>query len=540
MSEPDIVPEQPSEQHFQIGQKGADRLGRLVDGNGLKAEQVRLARHETLVHQLPGEVSFELKPDVVKGQLKGNRPVGIVCGSEADVMGRAEGLAQEFLKAKDIHIELLQLLDHDPGRGWGIEPFKHPLAITRKEFSVVDKCTKCAGQTYCLCGFCQGNGVAMCGTCNGQGLAACSNCSGSAWVTTSDGGRAPCGRCNQTGRVYCGTCQGAKQLRCTSCGGQGKVGCTECDKSGFWTHTFDMTFHAEARFDLDRQQVPPDVLEIVDRLGVRELATEGHAEIFRLFQNPEQKFLIVPFVAFLPLCNAEFSIEGKQYPSGIAGLTGRIMGIDPVLDPVLKPGINALFKLSKGPLATEALIAQSCKYRALRQVITGLSHHSKKHVYQTLRDEYPLVISDKFLKAAIKYADIGILALSKGPRLKGLLLGTVAATLVYAAYYIGPLRKIALDYLIAQEAHQHIRVVDFVAWVAGWLAAWLSIKFMARGALDKLLPEEVVDKSDKGLPAAGPQGWQAAGTTLAAWAACAFFAELKPGWVLTVLQLIKR
>ena len=540
MSEPDFVPEQPSEQHFLIGQKAADRLGRLVDGNGLKAEQVRLSRHETLVHQLPGEVRIALKPDIIKGQLKGNRPHGIVCGSEAEVVGKADGLAQEFIATKDIQIELLQVLDKDPGRGWGMKPFHHPLAITRKEFSVVDQCTKCAGLTYYNCPMCHMTGALTCGGCNGQGMAQCPICFGQGAMQASDGGRVTCGRCAATGRVPCITCQGAKLLRCTTCAGQGKIGCTECDRSGYWTHIFDMSFHAEAEFDLDRQQVPPDVLAVVDRLGIRELATIGHAEIFRLIQNPEPKHLSIPFVAFLPLCNAEFSIEGKIYPSGVAGLTGRIMGIDPVLDPVLKPGINALFKLSKGPLAAEALVDQACKFRALRQVITGLSHHSKKQVYQMLVKEYPLVISDKFLKAAIKYADIGVLALSKGPRIKGLLIGTAVATLLYAGYYIGPVRGIVNEQLAAELMARHILLVDVVVWAAGYLLTWLAIKHMAKGALEKMLPGEVVDTSDKGLPAAGAQGWHAVGTTLLAWAACAFAAVAKPLWVLMVLKLLQR
>ncbi len=131
-------------------------------------------------------------------------------------------------------------------------------------------------------------GALVCGGCNGQGVSQCPTCFGQGGVQTSDGGRAPCGRCATTGRVPCITCQGAKQLRCTTCAGMGKIGCTECDRSGYWTHIFDMTFHAEAEFGLDRQQVPPDVLAVVDRLGIRELATVGHAEIFRLIQNPER------------------------------------------------------------------------------------------------------------------------------------------------------------------------------------------------------------------------------------------------------------
>lgn len=537
MIEPDFVPEQPSEQHFQIAQKAAERLGRLVDGNGLKAEQVRLARHETLVHQLPGEVRIVLKPDIVKGQLKGNRPHGLVAASQAEIMGKAEGLAQEFIADHDVQQELMQVIDKDPARGWGVKPFKHPLAVTRKEFSVVDKCLKCAGQTFFNCNMCHATGNAPCSNCAAQGQIQCNACFGAGAVQLQDGSRAPCGRCQSTGRLPCTFCKGLKQVRCTTCAGDGRIGCTECDQSGYWTHIYDMTFHAEAEFDIDRQQVPPDVLAVVDRLGVRNLATEGHAEVFRLQQNPEAKHLIVPFIAFLPLCNAEFSIEGKQYPSGIAGLTGRIMGIDPVLDPVLKPGINALFKLSKGPLAVEALIDQACKFRVLRQIISGLAHTSKKQVYQGLAKDYPLVISDKYLKGAIKYADIGILALGKGPRIKGLALGTVAAAGLYAGYYLTPLHAAVVSKMAQMQMAQFEMAPDIAIWLCGYIIAWLAVKFMAAGALKKLLPDSVVNTEEKGLPAAGAQGMHALGTTIIAWAILAFMAAQKPLWVAKIIAL---
>lgn len=540
MSEPDLLPEEPSEEHFQIGQKAADHLGKLVDGNGLKAEQVRLGKHETLVHQLSGFVHIALKPDVVKGQVKGKRAYGQVLGSEAEVMGQAEGLAQGFIAEKNVQIELLQLLDKEPGRGWGIKPFMHPLAVTKKEFSVVDQCTKCSGQTYYNCTRCMATGFEPCIPCGGAGTIPCNVCFGQMQMQMPDGSRGPCNRCAATGRIPCNTCQGHKRIQCTLCRGDGRVGCTECDQSGYWTHTYEMSFHAEAEFDLDRQQIPPDVLEIVMRLGIKELATEGHAEIFRLIQNPEPKFLVVPYIAFLPLANAEFTVEGKQYPSGVAGLTGRIMGIDPVLDPVIKPGINALAKLSKGPLATESLITQACKYRVLRHIISRLSHHTKRNVYQSVLRQYPLVISDKYVKVSINYAHLAILALSKGPRFKGMLVGTVFAAALCAAYFLGPLHGMAGNAVAQAGKSAHMVLgIDVGVLVASYFAAWITIKVFAATALKKLLPEEVQEK-DKGLPAAGEQGWYALLTTVTVWTICAFFATQKPEWVASILQMIGR
>lgn len=537
MSEPDFVPEQPSEQHFQISQKAAEILGRLVDGNGLKAEQVRLARYETLVHQLPGAIFIELKPDFVKGQLSGKREHGKVLDSEAAVIAAATALAPEAVTDKNVQIELLQVLDQDPGRGWGMKPFKHPLKVTQKQFCVVDRCSKCAGLASYPCTTCSGTGGVGCVNCASTGQAQCPACYGSGGVQSQDGGYIPCQRCSSVGRILCTACNGMKSVKCSICRGQTKIACTECDRSGFWTHTYDMTFHAEGKFEMDRELMPQDLQEIIDRLGERELATEEHAEIFRLNQNTEQKLLVVPFLAFLPIANVDFSIEGKQYPSGVAGLTGKIMGIDPVLDPVIKPGINALFKLSKGPLAAEALIAQACKYRVLRQILSGLSHHSKRQVYQTIIAEYPLVISDKFIRAGIKYAGSAILAISKGPRIKGLILGSLIAAGFYAGYYFSPAQMYNAAKIGALGYAKFAFVADMLVWLTGYFIAWMTVRYMAGGALQKLLPGEVVNNTDRGLPPAGEQGTHALGTTFVAWALCAFLAVQKPAWVMTLLKI---
>ncbi len=535
MSEPDFLPEQPSEIHFQIGQKAADKLGRLVDGNGWKAEQVRLARHETLVHQIPGAIHVVLKPDVVKSQLKGKRPHGQVMANEAAIMGLAAGIASEHIASKDVQVELMQHIDKDQGRGWGMKPFRLPLAVTKRDFCVVDECTKCGGQASYACTICSKSGAVPCPGCNAQGMAQCQTCFGAGAVNGPDGSRGPCTRCNATGRTTCATCQGATQLRCGKCAGKGVIGCTECDMSGFWTWIFDMSFHAEASFEVDRQHLPPDVQATMEHLGVRQLATNDHAEIFRLHEVPEEKFLVIPYVAFLPIANVEFSIEGKQFPAGVAGLTGLILGIDPLLDNSIKPGINALFKLAKGPLAAEALVDQACKFRVIRSALSGLAHHSKRQVYQQIAKEYPLVLSDKYAKAIVKYADNALAAMARAPKTKGLIVGSLLGAGISAAYFMTPAHAY-LQQTFAMNNKAQLQVAgDVAVYLLSYLAAWLTIKFIAAGALKKLLPDNVKNAEDKGLPAAGKQGVTAIFTTLAAWLALAFFALSKPDWVAAVL-----
>jgi len=535
MLEPDNLPEHPAEIHFQIGQKAADRLGRLVEGNGLKAEQVRLARHETLVHQIPGAITVELKHDIVKGQLKGKRAFGLVLGAEGDVAAQGVTLAAESSANASVQQEILQHIGKDPVGGWGIKAFRLNLAGTRKQFSVVEDCTKCKGEGKYACNVCNQSGAVGCGACGAQGLSACPSCNGSGMVQQADGSQVPCQRCNGGGKITCTTCQGARQLRCNACKGHGSVGCTECDQSGSWTNTYEVTLHAEGAFDLDRQHLPADVIAVIDKLGLRQLAAEKHAEIFHLVPVAEGNKLIVPYLAFLPLANVELSVEGRAYPAAIAGLNGQVLSIEPLLDGTIKPGINALFKLSKGPLAAEALVNQACRFRLIREALAGLSKQSKRGVYQKLVKDYPLILSDKYAKATVKYASMALLALSKGPRVKGMIGGSLLGIALSAGYYLGLRAGIAgaLKPAIANG-------VDLGILLAASVAAFLTVKITAARALKRMLPDGVTGSTGAGLPPAGQEGLMAIAIVALGWLALAFFAQPHPGWVEVFLKSIQK
>ncbi|MEZ0224769.1 MAG: hypothetical protein ACAH83_09470 [Alphaproteobacteria bacterium] len=536
MSDPDKVPQQPDEIHFQICQRAAEALGRLVDGNGLKADQVRLARHETLVHQVPAYIHVELKPDISKKQYKGNVPQGKVLGGADGVHMEAAGLVRDFVKDINVITQIVQEVKQDEGKGFGMEPFTVDLPATAKEFSVVEKCLKCNGNQFYTCARCHSQGQVPCPGCNAQGYSQCPQCFGAGQQNLAGGGRGPCTRCNAQGRIQCLQCSGQRNLKCTGCNGQGRIDCTECDRSGFWTNVYRLKFHADGEFVLDRQQVPPDVLAVIDTLGVRNLAIKGLAQIFRTGIESKEKFVTIPYLAFLPIAQAEFTVEGKPYPAMIAGLPGRIMSIQPVLDTAIKPGINALYKLSKGPMAAQALVDQACRFRLIRQVLTGLTKQSKKQVYQQLTAEYPVGLSDKYAKAAVRYANDAVLAIGRGPRLKGLIAGTAGAAILAAIYFMGPIRPQLKQSMVETGHKNHMFLPDLAVWGLGYLIAFYAIRVLAAGGIKKFLPDDV-QSSSKGLPSAGEHGLYAIGATLAVWVAMAFASPSKPEWALALLNM---
>lgn len=528
------LPDKPAEIHFEIPHKGLKDLGLMLDGNGVKADQIRIARHETIVHQVPGVLTIALEPEISNKQLKGKQHVGETLGSKHQVMSDITALCTSLLAGEAIQKEIVEGISEKPGQSFGADPYTFRIKSAHKEYSVVDTCQKCDGSTMCRCGSCGGDGSSPCTMCNGNGFTQCAFCYGSGQQQKSDGSRPPCGKCGGVGRDQCRGCQGFKEQKCSICSGQGKIGCTECDRSGFWTHVFDAHFVAKASFALERAVIPPEVLEVVDILGVKQLATEGHAEVLKLIPEVAQDKLLIPFVALLPVAQVEFTLEGKAHPAVIAGLNGRIVEIEPLMDKLIKPGISALMKLSKGPMAVAALMATACRFKAIRQVLAGTAHHSKGYVYKKVVKEYPLVLSENYAKAAINYAYQAVLALSEGPRWKGLVVGTALSGILAAGYYLTGLRTQVANLMGDKDVLQHLILADMAVWVLGYMTAIFCIKLFAAAALKKILPDSVQVK-DRGLPAAGKQGLVSLPASFLCWLTPAFFAAAKPEWFLTIL-----
>ena len=535
MTEVFQLPPEVEEIHRAISQKGLAVLGGFVDGNGLKAAQVRLVQEETQIHRIPATIMVTLKPEIVKSQLAGQNPRGIVLGAEAEVIPHAAGLAQELLKGTNLKQEVLQAIGQTPEKGFGMLPLTLSVKSEKKEFSVISVCQSCRGATQQPCALCHSTGKMPCQTCRGEGYTPCRTCFGVEMVQDDSGHRVSCTYCQHTGRIICITCNGHQQLPCSVCGGRGSTPCTICGQTGSMTNIYLASYKALCQFDVDWRTVPADVRKIAEKLGIAQLVPKGHVDVY--WQPPEVKGdqLLISCEAFLPISAAEFSVEGKPYPAVVAGLQGTIVQIDPLLDAAVKPGISALMKLSKGPLAVQALIDTACKYKMIRQVIAGLARYSKSKVYQTLVRDYPVVLSDKYARATISYAHRAVLSISAGPRYKGLVAGTVLAGLLAAGYYMTHLRTLILGQLEQNGFAQNIVLCDAVVWLLGATIAVFTIKLMTAAAFKKMLPSTVqMDKG--GLPSAGMQGVAAFFTVAVACLGVAAMAAEKPEWLLHILK----
>jgi len=506
-------PDKLDKKYFRIVQRALEFLNHIVDGNGLKAGQISVKKQDTKVHRIEGGVVVEVTLKVAQGKRKGNEPYGQVLGSKNEIITLAEGLQLEFLKSKPLHRQILDHLKQLPGQGWGIKPIRMPVPESKKEFSVVEKCLKCEGQMRISCVACNGAGVIPCKTCYAKGMIPCQLCRSTGYVQQDDGSQVACLKCKGLGRVVCPACRNIRNLPCTTCGGKGSIGCTECGQSGYSTQMFTITYEADIRFDLFEEKHPSFVLEAVDKFGNDTLGVDGHAEIFHHPAVFENKRTIFPLTALLPVATAEFSIGGKICPAVIAGLNACVVKIEPFMDALIKPGINALLALTKNPKDPKKLVDAVCKYNILRQTLSALTNQSKRKVIQKIVIEYPEVLSEKYINASVKYADKTLLTLGKSMRIKGLVIGTVLSYGLSLLYYGSPVKAKVMQIFIQKNLAQFGVFVDVFVWILGYIVTIYMIKIMAAHTLRKFLPDMSKKRSAK-LPAAGIEGIYAIATTL--------------------------
>lgn len=249
---------------------------------------------------------------------------------------------------------------------------------------------------------------------------------------------------------------------------------------------FTARYTAEARFTLWRQGADVAALAAAEKLGLARLADTDLADVFITPLRPDAARLKADCVLFLPVAKIEFSLEGRFIPAIAAGRGGEIVDMEPVLDRWLKPGVSALLKLSRGPLAVESLATTALKFRLVRQTLQGLLYHSRRDVYQQAVRDYPLGVSDKYLRACVKYAAGALPAFSRDARRQSLLLAA-AATLVFAGIYFGlNLRGMLLGGLGIADTLP-LFALDLLLWFLLGLGGFALIRFNAGRSLQRRL-----------------------------------------------------
>ena len=304
---------------------------------------------------------------------------------------------------------------------------------------------------------------------------------------------------------------------CSNCSATPQQNCAVCGGSGESTKILTARYSAEITFTLWRQGADVVALDAVEKLGVKDIGVDDLGDVFIMPLAVEGTRLRAPCVAFIPVAKIEFSLEGRFVTAVVAGKQGQIVALDPILDKFIKPGVAALLKLSRGPLAVDSLVSMAMKYRLVRQTLQALLVYPRKSVYLQLKRDYPIGVSDKYLRAAVKYAAAAQDALMVEPRKQGLRIGVLLSVLL-SLIYLYSLRPLIGDALLAMLAD------------AGCVAVLsaMTIFIIKKRAAQRIVAITRAAKAPSQLPAMGREGMKAPVMVALAFFIAALLVPVKP------------
>ena len=320
---------------------------------------------------------------------------------------------------------------------------------------------------------------------------------------------------------------------CPACAGRDAAGCKPCGGTGAITRVFTLRITAKIAFWLRRQGMNELALLAADKIGPRQLATGNEAGIFIAPLKSDGNRLVAACCCWLPVSRIEFSMEGRFFPATVAGRSGRIVEMEPMLDKWLKPGIAALLKLSRGPLATSPLILTAMRYRLVRQTLQGLMRRPKRQVYLGLCKAYPVGVSDKYRRAAVKYASAAVGALTGDARRRAMRWCVAVAVLLFAGYFFAG--RAMLQAAMPDEA---LCAACDIALLA--VPAAGSFFFIRHRAARHLMNITGAKEKPLNLPPAGREAAQAFIWMTLGWLVLAFAAPQPPQWAQQVMQAAEK
>lgn len=481
---------------------GRIRMVRLAEGNIVPSAEIRLMEADGVLYHFQAEIDVKMKAKVTESRMEGR----IVKGREVSTRSDASKtiVAMEGAQAGDVNIHktLIALIQKEAHWGFGLGKDKFfVLPETRTEFSMTEKCPECSGAGQRPCVHCLGHGQVACPSCQGQGRQICPQCRGARTFTSGDGAVSPCRQCNGQGHLVCAMCHGNSSVTCSKCGSTKLEPCTACAHTGWHSVVFEVMMEGYMHFTADLKKLPEAVVKAILKMGYPALVTEKEADVVFVGDAEAGKPLRALYDVTLPVVAARYTLNNKESLVMMMGKNSRVIECEFFLDPGIKPGINALLKISKGPLAAQTLFATACKYRILRETLIDLAHFSRNNTYHRLLKNYPFGISEKYAKAAVKYADLALKKLSVVPRIKGAALGAITAAVFYRLWFDGAI-YVPLHGFIPPYAGY---ALDGLIVLGGFGAAFYMVKVMAAKALRRILPPQP-QNTPRGLPAAGEWG----------------------------------
>lgn len=451
------------------GEKALARIRKAVEGNGFDPDSIVIGSVEGQVYPFAAHIYFRFAPKISEETLPPGKPPGATfqtLATRADLDREVAVYTHKIVEDPTSGAQTAAALLARPDRGFGFTQETLPAAFPSKNYLLKETCPDCKGAAKSACAKCRGTSKVACPKCKTVKLAVCPLCYGR---KTSADKKTKCVKCLGQGRIPCMACRQTGYVSCTACGGTGKNACKTCAGSGWAGRKISVDMSVIADYDYDRAALPPDLADMLEKLGPKALVQGiAHLEPGPVGRSEDRVSFVVPCQLTMPFARVAVLMPDQNFTCTVYGHNGRVSGLPPFLDKLIEPGVRELRKAASSGNVALPHIRKACQYRSVRTAVLAAARHSPGQAIEALRREHGSTLSAAMAKNLVALANRALNRIATVPTLVGLAFGLAAATGLYALAFSAIGRTLIGSITAAPAA---MAALDGLVFAAGGLLA---------------------------------------------------------------------
>ena len=477
------------------------QIKKMVKGNKYDPEHVKLESFEGEILQFQAENMMTILSKVTEKKAPGRIEGPIAVDNEHAAREEMNKAYLALHGSPDTEKKIRELLLKRDDQGFAVHNNIIPIPFWEKQFVMFEPCLTCKTTGSVKCLPCAGKGIDQCPKCNGSGMRPCTNCNGTQLVMGPNNQKVQCTICQGSGRTSCPQCNQTGTIQCRTCRSKGITQCPNCNGNAWNSNIFIMEIEARTAFDYPKDRLPEKVVAMIEKHGakIREHAdiTVSEAAFSTVNIDDEEKMheqaeadkrkdLRIPVIydVYLPYGHIEYVINDQTYYTFLFGTKGRLTHVSPFLDDLIKNGVRKLHDASEMRGDVSENLKQAAEYRTVKEGIYYTAAHSLGKARQMLRKSNRLGLSDDMAKNIVLQADIALKNITKKPRNIGLIFSGLLNILLFATYFLSPLRAMLLANIANQNLHM---LCDGGVLLAGLYLGVITIQMTSSSALKKAM-----------------------------------------------------
>lgn len=420
------------------------RLHKIVDGNGIKAENVTLKSFEGALYRLEAQTHIRPLLTQTSRTEPGKKTGPQICNSPQDLHNAIEALEKDLPHNAQSQDILRKAVLERPDQGIGLDKETIRVPSLDKSYVNYNPCNACREKGQVECIKCHGRKQIDCIQCHGQGRENCVQCHGHRTITGPGGKRQPCPHCSGQGKLSCRKCAGRRQMPCEQCNGHGQMRCQKCNGHATFSDITNVEVQIIAHNELiaDKDQIPDNALRQAERLGNR-LISGGHAKATALPASSEEpqsgtSDLLIHYTIDIPYGEAVFSIENKDENAILFGNKAKIMGLNPFLESKVSSFVQTLSVASKNGSTALTQLGEVWNYKIFKEALNLAARARPDVVYQKLLSKYSLALKKQTIQIISDSAEAILSTATKGPLKTTRMILSALFCAIFAGLYLSP------------------------------------------------------------------------------------------------------